>query len=151
MQEAKLRKLWMMAAIAAVGLGAAFPAGQAFEPDHVTVQHILVAFQGTIPGSSITRSRDEAETLAKELYARAQKGEDFDALVKEFTNDEYPGIYGMANTGIEADAGSKEYSRGRLVKAFGDVGFRLRIGEIGLAAYDPAASKYGWHIIKRIK
>ena len=146
-----MRKLLMMVAIAAVGIAAAFPAGQAFEPDHVMVQHILVAFQGTIPGSSITRSRDEAETLAKELYARALKGEDFDALVKEFTNDEYPGIYGMANTDIEADAASKEYPRARLVKAMGDVSFRLRIGEIGLAVYDPAASKYGWHIIKRIK
>jgi parvulin-like peptidyl-prolyl isomerase len=37
-----------------------------------------------------------------------------------------------------------------MVKAFGDVSFKLQVNDIGLAEYDPEASKYGWHIIKRI-
>ena len=38
-----------------------------------------------------------------------------------------------------------------MVKAFGDVSFGLEVGGVGLAVYDPATSKYGWHIIKRLE
>jgi hypothetical protein len=147
-----MRKDRMTGVIAVLAACSVLASGQqTFEPDHVTVQHILIAFQGTIPGSSITRTRDEAEALARQIFARARMGEDFDALVKEFTNDEYPGIYNMSNTGVEPDVAIKEFPRAKMVKAFGDVGFRLRIGEIGLAEYDAAVSKYGWHIVKRLK
>jgi len=146
-----VRKPIMTAALAGFCLWGTLAAGQAFEPDRVTVQHILIAFQGSIPGSQLTRTLEEAEVLARELFARARMGENFDALVKEYTNDEYPGIYNMSNNGIEPDPAVKEFPRSRMVKAFGDVSFGLRIGEIGLAVYDSATSKYGWHIIKRLK
>jgi parvulin-like peptidyl-prolyl isomerase len=123
----------------------------ATEPERVEVQHILVSFQGAIPDEKVTRTEAEAETLAKELLARAKAGEDFDTLVKENTDDQHPGIYRMSNTGITPDAASQEFSRDRMVKAFGDVSFSLNVNEIGMATYDPAASKYGWHIIKRLK
>jgi len=129
----------------------AFLIGQVPEPEHVTVQHILIAFQGTIPDAGITRSRADAQKLAQELLMRARQGEDFDALVRQYTNDAYPGIYNMANAGAAPDAANKEFSRTRMVKAFGDVSFGLKVGEIGMAVYDPVTSKYGWHIIKRIK
>jgi parvulin-like peptidyl-prolyl isomerase len=132
-------------------MGALSAFGQAWEPDRVTVQHILIAFKGTIPDSKIERSKEETEVLVAEIYERARKGEDFDALVKQYTNDQYPGIYNLVNTGIELIASDKEFARGRMVKAFGDVSFGLRVGEIGLAPYDPETSKYGWHIIKRIR
>lgn len=125
--------------------------GQVTEPEHVTVQHILIAFQGTIPDAGITRSLAEAQKLAQELLLRARQGEDFDALVKQYTNDAYPGIYNIANAGSAPDAANKEFSRTRMVKAFGDVSFGLKVGAIGMAAYDRVTSKYGWHIIKRIK
>lgn len=121
------------------------------EPDHVTVQHILIAFKGSIPKEDVTRTRSEAEKLAHEILERAMKGEDFNALVKEYTDDQYPGIYEMSNIGVSPDQSKSEYSRSRMVKAFGDVSFALSINEIGLAKYDPEASKYGWHIIKRIE
>jgi parvulin-like peptidyl-prolyl isomerase len=38
-----------------------------------------------------------------------------------------------------------------MVQAFGDVGFPLELGGIGMAAFDPVKSKYGWHIIKRVE
>lgn len=121
------------------------------EPKRVTVQHILIAFKGTIPKEDVTRNRSEAELLAHEIFKRAKEGEDFDVLVKEYTDDQYPGIYNMSNIGIPPDQSKGEYSRSRMVKAFGDVSFALSINEIGLAEYDPEASKYGWHIIKRIE
>jgi parvulin-like peptidyl-prolyl isomerase len=37
-----------------------------------------------------------------------------------------------------------------MVKAFGDVSFSLEGDEVGMAAYDPVESRYGWHVIKRL-
>lgn len=121
------------------------------EPARVEVQHLLVSFKGAISKEEVTRTQEEAETLAQELLQRAQAGEDFDALVKEYTDDQHPGIYRMSNLDIEPDSSQQEYPRARMVKAFGDVSFSLRVGEIGMTTFDPEASKYGWHIIKRIK
>lgn len=121
------------------------------EPDRVTVQHILIAFKGSIPKEDLNRNRDEAELLAKEIFERAKNGEDFDALVKEYTDDQHPSIYKMSNIGIPPDKSKEEYSRARMVKAFGDVSFKLGVNDIGLAEYHPEISKYGWHIIKRIE
>jgi len=122
------------------------------EPERVTVQHILIAFKGSLPGDQkVTRSKEDAEKLALQVFERAKAGEDFAAMVKLYTNDSYPGIYKMTNAGIAPDKSKQEYSRTGMVKAFGDVGFSLEVGGFGLAVYDPAASKYGWHIIKRLE
>jgi parvulin-like peptidyl-prolyl isomerase len=44
-----------------------------------------------------------------------------------------------------------EYPREGMVPAFGNVGFALNVGEIGIADFDPQTSPFGWHIIKRLK
>lgn len=124
---------------------------QSREPERVQVQHILIAFQGSIPDAKVTRTKEEAEKLALELFARAKKGEDFDALVREYTDDQHPGIYAMTNLHVPPIPDRQEYAREGMVKAFGDVSFSLKIGGFGLAAYDPETSKYGWHIIKRLR
>ena len=119
------------------------------EPDHITIQHVLIGFSGSVPGKNITRTQDEAKKLADEILARAKQGENFEELVKKYTDDSAPGIYSMANTGVAPAAG--EYPRGRMVRAFGDAGFPLQVGEIGMAPYDSAKSPFGWHIVKRLK
>jgi len=121
------------------------------EPDRVAVQHILIAFKGSIPEPKVTRTSEEALALAMEIFERAKKGEDFDALVKKYTDDEYPGIYKMTNIDVAPNKEKKEYLRTGMVRSFGDVGFSLPVGGIGIAVYDPLRSKYGWHIIKRIE
>jgi parvulin-like peptidyl-prolyl isomerase len=122
------------------------------EPERVTVQHILIAFKGSLPDDTkVTRSREDAEKLALQVFERAKAGEDFAAMVKMYTNDSYPGIYKMTNKGVAPDRSKQEYSRTGMVKAFGDVGFSLEVGGVGLAVYDLATSKYGWHIIKRLE
>jgi parvulin-like peptidyl-prolyl isomerase len=123
----------------------------AMEPDYVTVQHILIGFEGSVPGKAITRTRDEADSLAHALFERAKSGEDFDAMVREFTDDQHPGIYKMANFGKPADSTQNVFARDGMVKAFGDASFPLPVGGVGLAVYDTAASKYGWHIVKRLE
>lgn len=39
--------------------------------------------------------------------------------------------------------------RAQMVSGFGDTAFSLKVGEIGISNFDPAASKFGWHIMKR--
>ena len=119
------------------------------EPDHITIQHVLIGFTGSVPRKNITRTQEEAKKLAEDILARAKKGENFDELVKKYTDDSAPGIYMLANIGVAPAA--DEYARNRMVPAFGDAGFPLKVGEIGMAPYDTAKSPYGWHIVKRLK
>ncbi len=119
------------------------------EPQHIQVQHILIGFAGSVPGKPITRTKEQAKELAYQILARARKGESFDELVREYTDDSPPGIYGMSGIGVSPGPG--EYPRDRMVPAFGSVGFAISPGNIGVADYDPAASPYGWHVIKRLK
>jgi hypothetical protein len=118
-------------------------------PQHVQVQHILIGFTGSVPGKAISRSKEEAKTLAYQILDRARKGEDFDELVKQYTDDSPPGIYGMSEKGLPPGPG--EYPRDGMVAAFGNVGFNISVGNIGIADYDPQASPFGYHIIKRLK
>lgn len=119
------------------------------EPEHVQVQHILIGFQGSVPGKPITRSKDQAKDLAYEILEQAQGGADFDALVKKYTDDSHPGIYGMSNRGVSPAPG--EYPRDGMVAAFGNAGFPLDVGGVGIADFDPRTSPYGWHVVKRLK
>jgi parvulin-like peptidyl-prolyl cis-trans isomerase-like protein len=125
------------------------PTPPATPPDHIEVQHVLIGFEGKVPGKPITRSQAEAEKLAAEILDRARKGEDFDQLVQKYTDDQWPGIYALANTGITPAQG--EYPRSGMVKGFSDVAFSLSPGNIDVAEYDAKTSPFGWHIIKRIK
>jgi hypothetical protein len=124
---------------------------QVSEPDFVTVQHVLIAYKGSIPGKKITRTQDDARELAVKVLEMAKSGKDFGELVKEFSDDAYPGIYKMANFGVPSGDDRRSRPRGRMVGAFGDVGFKLQVGEVGMAEYDRQKSPYGWHVIKRIE
>ena len=125
------------------------------QPQHITVQHILIGFKdavgfgGSAPPKAAARTEEEAKTLAYQVLDMAKKGQDYDQLVAQYTDDQAPGIYKMSNSGV-APLSADEYSRDGMVPAFGNVGFTLQVGEIGIADYDPATSPYGWHIIKRV-
>lgn len=126
------------------------------EPSHITVQHVLIGFEGSMPNGKVTRTRQEAHALANQVLQRAQAGESFDALVKEFTDDSAPGIYHLANHGQPSDmspaeVADKVFPRSGMVPAFGDVGFPLKVGEIGMSQFDFQASPFGWHIVKRLR
>jgi hypothetical protein len=118
-------------------------------PDKVVVQHLLVSFTGRLPGRAIARSQKEAAALAASLFERARKGEDFDVLVKDFTDDRPPGLYTMVGRGQVPGPG--EYGRDQMVPGFSDLAFSLAVGEIGLCAFDGVRSPFGWHVVKRIQ
>jgi peptidyl-prolyl cis-trans isomerase C len=146
-----MKKIAVLALIGILALPALSVTLAQAEPERVTIQHILISFKGSLPDPKVTRSKEEAEKIALQIFERAKAGEDFAAMVKMYTNDSYPGIYKMTNKGVTPDKSKQEYSRTGMVKAFGDVGFSLEVGGVGLAVYDPATSKYGWHIIKRLE
>ncbi len=123
------------------------------KPEHgarkVKVQHILIAFKGSGASKPVKRSKEKAEELAANVFARALDGEDFGKLVEKYTGDSAPGIYTMtAGSPSSMDRGARP--RSGMVNAFGDVGWRLGRGEIGVAAYHEKDSPFGWHIIKRL-
>jgi hypothetical protein len=119
------------------------------EPDVITVQHCLIGFEGSVPGKSIKRTKEEAKELAERLMKLVQGGDKFEEIINQFTDDSPPGIYKMTNNGVRQVPGA--YPRGGMVPAFGDTGFPLQVGEYGLAQHDTAKSPFGWHIVKRIE
>jgi foldase protein PrsA len=123
--------------------------GKESEPARVVVQHILVAFKKSVPDKKIERTKKEAEALAQDLLRRARAGEDFDALVVEYSADRPPGKMILVNRDQPKTAGSR--GRDEVVPKFGDVAFSLEVGEIGLAEYSYGGSPYGWHVIKRLE
>ncbi|MFK5955325.1 MAG: peptidylprolyl isomerase [Planctomycetota bacterium] len=176
------------------------------EPERIEIQHVLVSFKETQVAAD--RTREEAEALAAQLLERAKGGEDFTAMVREFSDDPVheedpsPGVYKMINTGVDgadfgqviselngraaekeaaltklieegdlsvddaqvqmqdfveelqAEAAKRQgdtpHPRAAMVAGFGDIGFALGAGEVGLAVFDEEKSPFGWHIIKRL-
>lgn len=118
------------------------------EPAAVTVKHVLVSFEGA-QRSQQSRSKEEALQLAYRVLNEAREGGDFDALMKAHSDDPGPGEYPMVNTGVEPRPG--EAPRTGMVKAFGDVAFTLRVGQVGFADHDETDSPFGFHVIKRVK
>ena len=150
MQRAWHLTLAGVIALAAGALGVACsPARGTPEPDRVVVQQILVSFGGKVPGKVIQRQQPEASDLARALLARARGGQDFDALVREYTDDKAPGRYALVNRGRTPAA--NEYGRDQMVPGFGDIAFGLKVGEVGLCEFDGVRSPFGYHVIKRIE
>lgn len=119
------------------------------EPPRLRVQHVLIAFAGALRADpTVKRSQDEAEVLAGEILARAQRGEDFEKLVKDYSNDHGKGIYLLVNHGVPASRG--ESKRGTFAEGFTKVAFSLKVGEVGMSPYDKNKSPFGYHIIKRL-
>jgi len=126
------------------------------KPEHteprVTIQHLLVGVTG--PRIRIQRSPGEAETMAADLYARIRAGEEFDTLVKNYTNDSHPGIYTMV---LKGASDGTVWARGDMAQAFGDVAWHLAVGEYGVTRYDGGVpgskpkSEFGYHIIRRLE
>lgn len=125
--------------------------GKQPEPSHITVQHCLIGFKGSVPGKPISRTKEEAKELATKLLAELKAGADFDDIIRKNTDDSPPGIYKMANFGVSPNASEQVFARGEMVPAFGNTGFPLQVGEYGLAEFDSKKSPYGWHIVKRVE
>ena len=66
------------------------------EPDEIAIQHCLVSFKETPVEAD--RSKDDAQALAAQILERARGGEDFNALVREFSDDPSPADHPQPGT-----------------------------------------------------
>lgn len=77
----------------------------------------------------------EDETLAKDVAAKAKKGEDFATLAKQYSKDE-------SNKNTGGDLGF--FTKGQMAAEFEQAAFALQPGQIS----DPVKTTFGYHIIK---
>ena len=120
------------------------------EASRITVQHVLIAFKGAHRApANVTRTREEAEKFAAEILERVRKGEDVAKLAADHSTDPGGGRYTLVNSGVTPGPG--EIKRAQFIKPFVDVAFKLKVGEAGMAEYDPRTCPYGWHVIKRLE
>jgi hypothetical protein len=120
------------------------------EPAVVTVKHVLIAIAGSADRREKKRTPADAEKEAYGVIARARAGEDFEKLMTELSDDNpLGGTYTLVNLGVDPEPG--EMTRAGMVKGFGDVSFKIEVGEVNLADYHPQHSPYGYHVIKRVK
>ena len=101
----------------------------------VRASHILIAYQGSLPGNdAITRTKEEAKAKAEGILAQIKAGGDYTALAQANSDDA-----SNAQNGGDLDF----FSRGMMVQPFNDYVFHAKVGDIGLVE-----TNFGFHIIK---
>jgi hypothetical protein len=103
--------------------------------DQIKVAHILIGWAGSLPGKTVTRTKDEAKKLAIDVAHQARKqGADFIPLMWQHTQDPGPGVY-------EATPEMRK----RFVPEFGAMATSLGLGQV-----DIVESRFGFHVMKRL-
>ncbi|MCM1266823.1 MAG: peptidylprolyl isomerase [Bacteroidales bacterium] len=101
----------------------------------ITVQHILIrtyALDGTGKKIEYTEeAKKDAYSRAVEALGLAKDGEDFDALIRKYSED---------------DKSTYSFGKGEMSEAFETAAFNLGTGEIS----DVVETEFGYHIIKCI-
>jgi peptidyl-prolyl cis-trans isomerase C len=114
-------------------------------PEEVRVSHILIStLEPSDPLNPRAQPRPlppekkkEKEKLARDLKARADKGEDFAKLAKQYSED----------PGSKDKGGEYTFPRKRMVPEFEAAAFSLKTNQIS----DIVETQYGYHIIKGLE
>ncbi|WP_410772357.1 peptidylprolyl isomerase [Fontibacillus sp. BL9] len=108
---------------------------EATKEDYITasVRHILIGFTDK---EGKERSKEDALKLANEVKAKLDKGEDFAALVKQYSSD---GQTNIDNGGLYADTPVSNW-----VTEFKEKAMTLPLNTIS----EPVETTYGYHIMR---
>ena len=102
--------------------------------DKISASHILLMYAGSTR-SSASRTKEEAESLIKDLKAQIDDGADFAELAGEHSD---------CPSG--SDGGSLgSFGKGQMVKEFQDAAFGLDEGGVS----DVVETDFGYHLIMR--
>ncbi len=99
------------------------------------------------------RRNDEADAKSAEIQKDAMALQT--ALMarvesKEITMEQAKAEFEEAAKGLRARLSAIQWlPRGQMVPGFGNIGFNLEVGEIGISNFSKIDSPFGWHIIKR--
>ena len=101
----------------------------------IKVAHLMVRLNAGAPKADSATARKKID----ELYSRLRKGESWDKLVAQFSED----------TGSAANGGElPPFGTGRMIPAFEEVAFKLqKPGDIAA----PVQTPYGFHVIKLLE
>lgn len=101
----------------------------------IKVAHLMIRMNASAAKADSLTAKKKVD----ELYSRLKKGENWDKLVAQFSEDA-----GSAANGGELPP----FGTGRMIPSFEEVAFKLqKPGEIAA----PVQTPYGWHIIKLIE
>ncbi|ALW84747.1 peptidylprolyl isomerase [Hymenobacter sedentarius] len=101
----------------------------------IKVAHLMIRMNANAAKSDSLTAKKKVD----ELYSRLKKGENWDKLVAQFSEDA-----GSAANGGELPP----FGTGRMIPSFEEVAFKLqKPGDISA----PVQTPYGWHIIKLIE
>jgi len=108
------------------------------KPEQVRAAHVLISTldkdtQQPLPPSK----KAEKEKLARKVKARADKGDDFGKLAKEFSED----------PGSKDKGGEYTFPRGQMVPEFEAAAFSMKAGQVS----DLVETRFGYHIIKTLE
>jgi peptidyl-prolyl cis-trans isomerase C len=107
------------------------------KPEMVRVAHILVGTTEPDRSEMSPAKKKEQLALAEKLKKRADAGEDFGKLAREFSDD--PGSKGRG--------GEYTFPKGEMVTEFEAVAFAQQTNQISAVV----TTKYGYHIIKTLE
>ncbi len=107
-------------------------------PERVRAAHILISTQDPLTHQPLPlEKKKEKLKLATDIKARADKGEDFAALAKQYSDDP-----GSKNKG-----GEYTFPRGQMVPEFEAAAFSMKTNQIS----DPVETQFGFHVIKLLE
>ena len=114
------------------------------EPEQVRATHILFATQDAKTGQDLpTEQKLEKRRVAEKVLDRAKKGEDFAALVKEFSED----VTSKDKGGEYTLARMKDTPSRATVPEFEAAAFSLGTNQVS----DIVTTRFGYHIIKSLE
>jgi peptidyl-prolyl cis-trans isomerase C len=107
-------------------------------PERVRATHLLVSTLDPVTHDALPPDKKKEKLkLATQLKARADKGEDFAALVKQYSDD----------PGSKDKGGEYTFKRGQMVPEFDAAAFTMKVNQIS----DLVETKFGYHIIKLLE